>query len=197
MSEAPEDLVKKHGYTLEQATKILETFNQDENIIKPLNERCFLLAQKYFESSSVLSNHMTIAGNANVGPGLVLCKSISLELFFKTLMIINRDDIVDLSQFTKEEKKSYFEHEIPEIYDCILAPYKDKLITIYSARAGVPKMPHHEFRIKLVEKARDIFVKWRYIHEKSDKSIEHLDLSLVDNLIISAELAAVEIKTNV
>jgi len=197
MTQPLEDLVKNHGYSPEQAAKILEITEQDKNIIKPLNERCFILAQQYFESASALENHINQSGNANVAPGLVLCKSISLELFFKTLMIISRDDIHDLSQFTKEEKKKYFEHEIPEIYDHILAPYKDKLITIYSARMGVTKLKPEEFRKNLVEKARDIFVKWRYIHEKSDKTLEHLDLNLVNNLITATELTIVEIKNNI
>lgn len=191
---SPEEMVAKYGHTLEQAKEIHAAFTAEKGRVRPLNLRTFLLAQKYFDSAKVLEAHIPKAANANVAPGLILCMSLALELFFKTLVILDRDDLVLLEQMSKQERKNYLIHEIPALYDVIPDAHKDKLSTIYSARMGVPRLSHLRFRTELVEKANDIFLEWRYVHETQGGSPKHLNLGVIENLIVAAQLVTIESK---
>jgi hypothetical protein len=192
--ESPEEMVAKYGYTLDQAKQVHTAFLADQGTVRPLNLRTFQLAQKYYESAKVLEGHIPKASNANVAPGLILCMSLALVLFFKTLVILDRDDLIRLDQMSKKERDSYFIHEIPALYDVIPEHYKDKLAVIYSARMGVARLPHDRFRSELVEKANDIFVEWRYVHEEHGGVPKHLNLGVLENLIVSAQLVTIESK---
>ncbi len=192
--ESPEEMVAKYGYTLDQAQGVYAAFVAEQGKVRPLNLRTFQLAQKYYESAKVLEGHIPKVANANVAPGLILCMSLALELFFKTLVILDRDDLIHLNQMTKQEREKYFIHEIPALYDAIPDHYKDKLTVIYSARMGVARLPHERFRSELVEKADDIFVEWRYVHEEHGGAPKHLNLGVLENLIVSAQLVTIETK---
>jgi hypothetical protein len=190
----PEELAAKYGYSLDQARQIVELMKQDSGVERPLNLRTFQLAKKYQESGNVLGQHMNTAKNANAAPGMIMCLSFALELFFKSLVLLDRDDVLHIAQLSKTEREQFSIHSIPLLYDQIPDQHKNRLSDIYSARMGVPRLPPARFRSELVEQASNVFLTWRYAHERNSSEALHLNLSVVENLIVAAQLVAVEAK---
>ena len=197
MSISPNELVEKHGYTIDDAKAVAEVFNRDKGNIAPLNKRCFEAAKRYLKSSLVLWEQCQTAENADLAPGLVLCKSIALELFFKTLVIIDRDELRSTDDLSDVERNKFRTHVIPKIYDQIDQKYQARIAEVYCEKVGVPLMNAAEFREQLVKKANDTFVKWRYIFETGTNEVAVFEGGLIDSIISATMITIVEVKNGV
>ena len=125
---------------------------------------------------------------------MIMCLSFALELLFKALVLIDRDDILDVKQLSKKERESFSVHKIPELFDQIPDAYKQRLADIYCARQAVPRLSTERFRSELLEKANSLFTEWRYVHESESDEPRHVDLQRVTNLLVAAQLLGAEVK---
>ena len=194
MLESPEELVKKFGYSLEQAREIHAVLAEDSKKKREVSLQIFQLANKYLESANSLSKHIETVKNANVVPGQIMCLSMALELYFKCLVILDFSEATQYGELPEALRKKLSTHHIPTIFDLIQDRYKDRLADIFGARMGVPRLSIPDFRAQLVEKASKIFVDWRYIYETEPGTFLHLDLVPVHHLIVATQLVAIESK---
>jgi|SRR5690242_20706371 len=182
MLESPEELVKKFGYTLEQAREMHAALLEASKTKREISLQIFQLANKYLESSNALGKHIEAAKNANVAPGQIMCLSMALELYFKCLVVLEHSDTFEYGALPASLRKKLETHHIPTIFDLIEDKHKDRLADIFGARMGVPRLQIPDFREQLVEKASKIFVDWRYVYENPSGGILHLDLIPVHHL---------------
>lgn len=194
MLESPEELVKKFGYTLEQATEMHAALTESAKTKREISLQIFQLANKYLESSNALGQHIETVKNANVAPGQIMCLSMALELYFKCLVVLEHSEAFEYSALPASLRKKLETHHIPTIFDLIEDRHKDRLADIFGARMGVPRLNLEDFREQLVEKASRIFVDWRYVYENASGTFMHLDLVPVHHLIMAAQLVAIEAK---
>jgi hypothetical protein len=194
MPESPEELVKKFRYTREQAEQIHSIFSEESKKEREIGLQIFQLANKYLESAAALGKHIESAKNANVAPGQIMCLSMALELYFKSLVTLDYSDVMEYSGLPAVLRKKMETHHIPSIFDLISDQHKNRLADIFSARLGVPRLGISEFRAQLVEKASKIFVEWRYVYENDSGTFLHLDLLPVHHLIVASHLVAIEAK---
>lgn len=196
MLESPEELVRKYGYSMEQARAVHSAFADAAKVKREVGLQIFQLADKYLESSNALGKHIEATETGNVLPGQVICLSMALELYFKSLVLLDHSDTHEYGGLPARLRKKLETHHIPTIFDLVEDKYKARLSDIFSARMGVPRLTANDFREQLVEKASKIFVEWRYVYAKPPNTHLHLDLSLIHHLIAAVQLVAVEAKKN-
>lgn len=194
MLESPEELVRKFGYSPEQAKEIHAILIEDSKKKREISLQIFQLANKYVESSNALGKHIEAVKNANVAPGQIMCLGMALELYFKCLVVLEYSEITQYGDLPAGLRKKLATHHIPSIFDLIPDQYRDRLADIFGARMGVPRLSIPDFRSQLVEKASKIFVDWRYVYENDSGTFLHLDLVPVHHLVVATQLVAIEAK---
>lgn len=124
MSESPEDLVKRLGYSPEQARAMHAWFAEAAKVRHEISLQMFALAKKYVESAYVVRKHMDSTRNADFAPGQIMCLSLALELFFKCLVVLEHKDVYQYVHLPAAMRKKLETHHIPTIFDLIEDKHK-------------------------------------------------------------------------
>lgn len=96
----------------------------------------------------------------------VLCLSFSLELYVKCLLEIR--------------KKKGHGHRITELFRLLDGKTKEGLCRLYALRTRTPALTVEEFK-QIMKEVDNIFVEWRYVHEK--EFAEFINIQLLWNMI--------------
>lgn len=96
----------------------------------------------------------------------VLCLSFSLELYVKCLLEIR--------------KKRVYGHRITDLFRLLDDKTKEGLCRLYALRTRTPSLTVEEFK-QIMKAVDNIFVEWRYVHEK--EFAEFINIQLLWNMI--------------
>lgn len=131
--------------------------------------KLFNSAEEYRRSAEYLISGTpdgTSQINFNNARAYVLCLSFSLELYVKCLLEIKR--------------KRTHGHRITELFRLLDGKTKEGLCRLYSLRTRTPSLTVEEFK-EIMKEVDNIFVEWRYVHEK--EFAEFINIQLLWNMI--------------
>ena len=157
-----EDITENH---LQQFRQKVSEEEFEKSLDIPNDLKLFNSAEEYRKSAEYLikkpSNHRQELYIEHVRAYL-LCLSFSLELYVKCLLEI--------------KNKNSHGHVITDLFKKFDVKTRQEVSSLYGMRTKSQNLSEDEFR-KVLQKVNNLFVEWRYIHEK--KTSEYINIEVL------------------